>query len=485
MNLAMSPAMPNESFHSPSPKRAETRRSDQAWARVCARLRSELGDAKFDSWFARLELDRIEDGAAYLSVPTKFLKSWIQSHYSDRILAILGQEFSDISTLDLSIRGNQRSIAKAAEAAIARPAPDFPAPSRPNAESTAPIGSPLDRRMTFDTFRTGATNQMAHDACRRVIESEADTPVLFNPIYIHANVGLGKTHLAQAVAHEAGARRRNVVYLTAEKFMYGFVASLRSQSAIAFKEALRSIDILIIDDVQFLNGKIIQQEFGHVLNSLLDAGKQVIVAADRPPIDLESLDERLRSRLSGGLCLELGGLDEPLRFSILEARVSAARAQLPAFSVEEPVLRYIARAIDTNGRDLEGAVNRLVARVTLSGAPLTIETAEAAIRDLIRTRDPRKVKIEDIQKLVANHYNVSRADLLSSRRTASVVRPRQIAMFLSKTLTPRSLPEIGRRFGGRDHTTVLHAVRKIEGLSSSDATLAQDLEFLKRMLLEQ
>jgi chromosomal replication initiator protein len=460
-----------------------------AWRRVCNRLRSELGEAKFSSWFARLDLERVEEGVAYLTVPTKFLRSWIQTHYVDRIRAALQQEMSEVEAISIDIRSNARPAAVRASQPAHAHAPIKPvvAPAplhAASADKQASNGSPLDRRMTFETFRMGQANQMAATACKRAAELEPGAPILFNPLYLHANVGLGKTHLAQAVAHEAQARGRNVVYLTAEKFMYGFVNSLRAQNAIAFKEALRAIDILIIDDVQFLSGKIIQQEFGHVLNSLLDAGKQVVVAADRAPLDLESLDERLRSRLTGGLCLEIGAFDEELRLSILQARVEAARLQTPDFNVAESVLRYVARVIDTNGRDLEGAVNRLVARVTLTGAPLTIETTEAAIRDLVRMRDPKKVKIEDIQKLVANHYNVSRADLLSARRTASVVRPRQIAMFLSKVLTPRSLPEIGRRFGGRDHTTVLHAVRKIEGLSSSDRALAQDLEFLKRMLTE-
>ncbi len=473
----------------------------RCWTQVCRRLRGELGDAKFDSWFARIELDRIESRTAHLSVPTKFLKSWIQTHYVDRIRAALAAEIAGVETIAIHVRSAVRPMAvvrndsgehepvqaRAETPATALARRSFPkGVASPAAHADRPMmaGSPLDRRMTFDTFRVGPSNQLAHAACRRIVEAASTDPVLFNPLYLHANVGLGKTHLAQAVAQATIATGRNVVYLTAEKFMYGFVNSLKAQNAVAFKEALRTIDILVVDDVQFLSGKIIQSEFGHVLNSLLDAGRQVIVAADRPPIDLESLDERVRSRLTGGLCLEIGALDENLRLSILAARVAAAKSQLPGFEASDSVLRYVARAIDTNGRDLEGAVNRLVARVTLSGAPLTIETAEAAIRDLVRTRDPKKVRIEDIQKLVASHYNVSRADLLSSRRTASVVRPRQIAMFLSKVLTLRSLPEIGRRFGGRDHTTVLHAVRKIEGLSTSDRTLAQDIEFLKRMLTE-
>jgi len=233
-----------------------------------------------------------------------------------------------------------------------------------------------------------------------------------------------------------------------------------------------------------LQGKSIQQEFCHTLNALIDAGRQVVIAADRPPSDLESLDERVRSRLAGGLCVEMGSLDEALRIKILETRIAAARVTQPTFEVPAPVVTFVARSIQTNGRDLDGAVNRLLAHVTLTGAPLTVETAETAIRDLVRTREPKRVKIEDIQKLVATHFNVSRADILSSRRTATVVRPRQIAMYLAKVLTLRSLPEIGRRFGGRDHTTVLHAVRKIEGLSNKDGQLNEELELLKRMLMD-
>ena len=253
--------------------------------------------------------------------------------------------------------------------------------------------------------------------------------------------------------------------------MYGFVASLKAQTSLAFKERLRGIDLLIIDDVQFIQGKQIQQEFGHTLNALIDAGRQIVVAADRPPADLESLDERVRSRLAGGLVVEVGALDEALRASILTTRIEALKVLHPTFDVSPTVVAYVARAITANGRDLEGAVNRLLAHATLTGSPITLETAETAIRDLVRNREPKRVKIEDIQKLVASRYNVSRSDILSERRTAAVVRPRQIAMYLSKVLTLRSLPEIGRRFGGRDHTTVLHAVRKIEKAIGEDNTL--------------
>ena len=287
----------------------------------------------------------------------------------------------------------------------------------------------------------------------------------------------------RSATRRAGNGRR-VIYLTADRFMYGFVAALKAQTALAFKERLRGIDLLILDDVQFIQGRSIQQEFGHTLNSLIDSGRQIVVASDRPPTDLESLDERVRSRLGGGLVVEIGALDEQLRASILAARVSTVKMTHAGFDVGPAVISYVARAIIANGRDLEGAVNRLLAHATLTGSAITLETAEIAIRDLIRNREPKRVKIEDIQKLVASHYNVSRSDILSERRTAAVVKPRQIAMYLAKVLTLRSLPEIGRRFGGRDHTTVLHAVRKIEKLLGEDTGLNDEVELLKRMLQE-
>ena len=329
----------------------------------------------------------------------------------------------------------------------------------------------------------GRSNALAHAAADRVARHEGG-PALYNPLYLHAGVGLGKSHLLHAIGHEARGAGRRVIYLTADRFMYGFVASLKAQTSLAFKERLRAIDLLIIDDVQFIQGRSIQAEFGHTINALIDAGRQIIVAADRPPAELEALDERVRSRLAGGLVVEIGALDEALRASILAARLAAVRAAHPTFEVGPAVVAYVARAITANGRDLEGAVNRLLAHATLTGSAVTIETAETAIRDLVRNREPKRVKIEEIQKLVASRYNVSRSDILSERRTAAVVRPRQIAMYLSKLLTPRSLPEIGRRFGGRDHTTVLHAVRKIEKELGDDAGLSEEVELLKRMLQE-
>ncbi len=480
------------------------------WERVKQRLRVELGDAVYNSWFTRLELDRIENRNLHLTVPTRFLKSWVQSHYASRIRSRVATEFKTIESVLIDVRSSARKARSRANET--ETGPEAPSAAHASKNSTALatsgengvssnsarrsgrtqtttdqaslIGSPLDKRLSFSSFLVGPSNQLAYAAACRVAESRPGETPMFNPLYAHAGVGLGKTHLLQALAHAANENNRRVIYLTAERFMSGFVSSLTAQTSIAFKERLRAIDLLIIDDVQFLQGKSIQQEFCHTLNALIDAGRQVVVAADRPPSDLDTLDERVLSRFKGGLCVDIGPLDDALRANILSARIAAARDSHSDFLVPEDVVAYVARTIVTNGRDLEGAVNRLLAHSTLTGAPLTIETAEVAIRDLVRTQDPRRVKIDDIQKLVANHYNISRADILSSRRTANVVRPRQIAMYLSKVLTLRSLPEIGRRFGGRDHTTVLHAVRKIEELASKDKGLAEVIDLLKRILNE-
>jgi chromosomal replication initiator protein len=470
----------------------------ERWLRVKEKLRAEVGEDIFQSWFARMDLERIEVNTAHLSVPTRFLKSWIQSHYTDRVLACWQGENTDIQKIDVSVRSAMIRTAppKIKPPEIMEPHRDLRVGRLDIGELRAvyaPVstghdalgGSPLDLRLTFESFVIGRSNTLAHAAAKQVALARRGEPVMFNPLYIHSGVGLGKTHLLQATtwAGNNGAERK-VLYLTAEKFMYGFVSALRTQTALAFKEALRGIDVLVIDDLQFLQGKSTQAEFCHTLNALIDAGRQVVIAADRPPTDLESLDDRVRSRLAGGLVVEMGALGEDLRLEILKTRVLAARQYHPSFDVPAPVLAYIAKSVTHNGRDLEGAVNRLLAHNKLTGQPVTMEMAEREVRDLIRPQEPKRVKIEDIQRIVARQYNVSRADLLSSRRTANVVRPRQVAMYLAKTLTLRSLPEIGRRFGGRDHTTVLHAVRKIEGLVGNDAMLADEIEVLKRQLQE-
>ncbi|TCT03173.1 chromosomal replication initiator protein DnaA [Aquabacter spiritensis] len=462
----------------------------EQWDRVRSRLRAEIGEESYLSWFARLELDKVEGDCVRLSVPTRFLKSWIQGHYSERLTDLWREESGRPQKVDVAVRSavmrsQPLKAAREPRVVVAEPAVEPRTSLGPTRDAAdVAVGSPLDPRLTFDTYVLGKSNTLAHAAARQVAEAAAGAGPVFNPLYLHAAVGLGKTHLLQAVAWAGAARGRRVVYLTAERFMYGFVAALKSHAAIAFKDALRSIDTLLIDDLQFLTGKNIQQEFCHTLNSLMDSGRQVMVAADRGPAELDALDDRVRSRLAGGLVVELAPLEEELRHQILKARSAALSEQHRGFAVPPAVLELVARNVGQSGRDLDGALNKLLAFNKLTGEPVTLEMAENAIRDLVRPSDPKRVRVDEILRVVAKHYNVSRADILSQRRTANVVKPRQIAMYLAKTLTLRSLPEIGRRFGGRDHTTVLHAVRKIDGLIATDRALAEEIEVLKRLVNE-
>ena len=472
------------------------------WERVKNKLRTGLGDQVYSSWFASMEYEGNANGAVQLSVPTRFLKQWILSNYRDKVLSAWEEENAEVRSLEINVRGASRCVVPPAHTQSngieqrrdgktngALPSGTakgdnivtLPFSSR---ESEDGLGSPLDKRYTFSNFFVGRSNSLAFAAAQQVASAKQGDPIGFNPLVVHSAVGQGKTHLLQAIAHEARALGRRIVYLTAERFMYGFVAAIKAQSAIAFKENLRGIHILLIDDLQFLQGKHVQAEFGHTLNALLDGSRQVVVAADRSPSELESLDERMRSRLCGGLTVELGAPEEDVRCKILRAKADLLRDRYPNFALPDGVISYVAHEVTSNGRDLDGALNRLVAHNQLTHTSLSLEMAEEVIRDLVRHREPKRVKIEDIQRIVAKHYNVQRQDLLSNRRTHNVVMPRQTAMYLAKSLTPRSLPEIGRRFGGRDHTTVLHAVRKIEELIKTNTQLAQDIELLRRLLLE-
>jgi len=471
-------------------------RSDtELFQRVRARLRAAVGEDVFNSWFARLDLEEIIDDRAHLSVPTRFLCSWIQSNYAEKILEVFKSERPDIGRLHFTVRVNGQArprltpppevetvpAAEPEPISTLRPARDTAAQApRPDALS----GTALDPKMTFDSFVVGPSNEIAFGIARQVASAALNGTVSFNPVYIHSTVGLGKSHLLNAVAWAAGAGQpgRNVVYLTADHFMYHFINAVQRQSAIALKDWLRRVDLLLIDDMQFLQGKS-ATEFGHTLGTLLTGAKQVVVAGDAPPRDLEMLDERVRSRLSGGLVVPITTFDVDLRRNILVRRTEQAQAR---FGVHFPpaVIDYIARIVVSHGRDLDGAVNRLVAANQLTQEPISVALAERTLADLVRSREARRVRIEDILRIVSRHYKVPRNELLSSRRSRDVVRPRQIAMYLAKALTSRSLPEIGRRFGGRDHTTVLHSVRKVEQMMKDDGDLCQEIELLKRMLEE-
>ncbi len=471
------------------------------WTRVKDRLRSELGDDVFTSWFECMKLEAFEKGVIRLSVPTRFLRHWVQSHYSEQVLSKWQEEEPTANRLELTVRScNNTAYIPTLKAALAPASNGTNVVQEPTNEHhdirhlvgnrgaqsmsvrEGLSGSPLDLRLTFENFMVGRNNTLAHAAAKQIATAGHNEKLMFNPLYVYAGVGLGKTHLLQAIAWAGNTTQRKTLYLTAEHFMYGCVSALRRQTVLAFKEALRGIDLLIIDDLQFLQGRSTQAEFCHTLNALIDAGRQVVIASDRQPSDHEGFDDRVRSRLSGGLVVEIGSLGEELRVEILKSRITAAKAVHPGFEVPQEVLLYVAKSVTHNARDLDGAVNRLLGRNKLTGEPVTLEMAKREMRDLIRPVELKRVRIEDIQRIVGRQYNVSRADLLSSRRTANVVRPRHIAMYLAKILTLRSLPEIGRLFGGRDHTTVLNAVRKMENLVSIDGAFAEEIEVLKRQL---
>ena len=482
-------------------KAAKSSADHPGWIKVRQQLQAQLGTEIFNSWFGRIKLVGAEGGVAVHSVPTAFLKSWINSHYRDLLLELWQKEDKSVLRADVIVRSairrsNVRIASKpekpegtgseeqrkGSQPFLARPS----ASGRGTGEGEPGFtGSPLDPRHTFANFIEGKSNRMVYAAARSVAEGDGSS-VRFNPLFIHANVGLGKTHLLQAIAWETRLRdpSKKVRYLTADYFMWVFAKALHNHTALSLKETLRDIDLLLIDDMQFLQGKAIQAEFCHLLNELIDSARQVVVAADRPPTELESLNERVRSRLKGGVALDIETPDYELRKSILNMRYEEARRDQPGLEIPEDIRHYVARQVNTSCRDIDGAFNQLLLQHRYSDGPEGYEELDKMLRHLIRSGDHKRVRIEDIQRVVARQFNVARNDLLSNRRTQQIVRPRQIAMYLSKVMTPRSLPEIGRRFGGRDHTTVLHAVRKIEDLMSEDHKLAQEIELLKRLILD-
>ena len=432
----------------------------------------------------------MDDGVVHLTVATRFLRNWLRTHYYESVLRLARSEWPAAERVEFTVRQPHFTIEPPKEPSHERrmPAPSafdlapLPMPLRTGYGGF--VGSPLDPRLSFASFVVGASNKLSHAAAQQVANAFSSPQSPFNPLFLHGNVGLGKTHLLHAISWEIKQQKpeAEVLYLTAERFMSGFVQALRARDALAFKEKLRNIDILLIDDMEFLQGPTIQQEFCHTLNSLIDGGRQVVVAADRAPTHLDKLDMRMRSRLGGGLVAEIKAMDYELRHQILEKRAEEACRDTKGLDVSDTVLAFLAERLTESGRELEGAVHRLRASYQLTDEPVTIAIAEQIVRDLMRGTEPRRVRIDDILRTVSKHYGVNRGDLLSGRRNRSIVRPRQIGMYLAKLLTSRSLPEIGRRFGNRDHTTVLHAIRKVEQLMSDDNQLREEIELLKRLL---
>ncbi|MSO73295.1 MAG: chromosomal replication initiator protein DnaA [Rhodospirillaceae bacterium] len=464
---------------------------DQAeWDRVKTRLKQEFGESAFKNWVTPITVGTFRNGEVELAVPTRFMRDWITTHYAERIRALWNGENPSVRKVTLKVEAARnaamagtatrekqpahKAMGPSPRAASAR-ATGFPAPNV-TATLGADLSAPLDPRYVFENFVVGKPNEFAYAAAKRVAES---VQVSFNPLFLYGGVGLGKTHLMHAIAWEIRQRdpSRKVIYLSAEKFMYSFVRALRNQDMVSFKEQFRSVDVLMIDDVQFISGKdSTQEEFFHTFNALVDQGRQIVLSADKSPSNLEEIGDRLRSRLSSGLVADLHPTTFELRLGILDTKSEQLGVLVP-----QKVKEFLAHKITSNVRELEGALTRLVAHAQLVGSALTLETAQELLQDLLRAHD-RRLTMEEIQKRVAEHFKIRMSDMSSARRSRVVARPRQVAMYLSKQLTSRSLPEIGRAFGGRDHTTVMHAVRKVEELVKLDSAFAEDVELLTRML---
>ncbi|MEC7305976.1 MAG: chromosomal replication initiator protein DnaA [Pseudomonadota bacterium] len=437
--------------------------ANDPWARVTSRMRQDIGEAAWRNWIKPLRVSRLEDGTLTLEANSTLARERVTSQYADRLRVISAAEFGGVKKVEVRV---------AAQSAP-RMSQQKPAPAKPGAEA---LGAGLDPRYTFANFVVGKPNELAFAVARRTAESAT---VAFNPLFLYGGVGLGKTHLMHAIAWHIREQdpSRNVVYLSAEKFMYRFVQALRYRDTMSFKEQFRSVDVLMIDDVQFISGKdSTQEEFFHTFNALVEDGRQVIISADKSPTDLEGMEERLRSRLGWGMVADIHPADYELRLGILQSKAERARIAVP-----DKVLEFLAHRISSNVRELEGALTRIAAHASLVGREITIDSAAELLSDLLRASS-RQISIDEIQKQVAAHYDVRVAEMFSARRARNIARPRQVAMYLAKTLTSLSYPEIGRRFGGRDHTTVMHAVRSIEGLINTDDGINEDVQLLRSLL---
>ena len=454
--------------------------NEKKWLHLKRDLKEIAGSTAYNNWLKQLTFLSIENQTISFSVPTKFLRDWIVNNYADKIKTQCKKHVKEIEAIKFVVKPLGGRVVPGTARIIKNTDNQWnntlDIRSNQFSSSAGDFGAPLDPRFTFDNFVVGKPNELAFAASQRVAESET---VTFNPLFLYGGVGLGKTHLMHAIGWKIKERNpdRKVIYLSAEKFMYQFVRALRYKDTSAFKEQFRSIDVLMIDDVQFISGKDnTQEEFFHTFNALIEQNRQIVISADKSPSDLDGVQERLKSRLGCGLVADIHPTTYELRLGILIEKAQKRGVEIPS-----KVLEFLSHRIISNVREMEGALNRLVAHATLVGTPITVETAQVVLQDLLKSNN-KKITIEEIQKKVAEHFNIRLTDMHSPRRSRSVARPRQIAMYLAKSITSRSLPEIGRKFGGRDHTTVMHAVKKIEELKQEDNNFNEDIELLKRLI---
>ena len=435
----------------------------QIWVETLADIKRELSASDYDAWFSKLHLIEIKDDVAKISAPSKYVKDNVTWRYADVIARALNASGCQINCVNIEVydSNNPETVAKSTEGKS----------NKQFAETTV-----LDKKFTFKNFIVGKPNEFAYAAAMRVAESE--TPA-FNPLFLYGGVGLGKTHLMHAIAWYIKEKQpqKHFIYLSAEKFMYLFIKSLRYKDAMSFKEMFRNVDVLMIDDVQFIGGKdTTQEEFFHTFNELVDNNRQVILSADKSPSDLDGMEERLKSRLGWGLVADIHPTNYELRLGILQSKAKKHKVKIP-----NEVLEFLSMKITSNIRELEGALNRVVAHATLVGSKITIDMASDVLRDLLRSNE-KYITMDLIQRKVCEFYNIKLNDLTSAKRHKAIATARHVAMYLAKQLTTKSLPDIGRNFGGKDHSTVIHAVKKVKENIAKDREFATNLEILTKSI---
>ena len=422
--------------------------AESLWTEVTTRLRDALNESTFTTWFTDTEPIELSGERFVLAVPNDFTRTWIEDHFLDLIQAAIRETVGSERAVRLAVREVDQS-------------------QQPEQAPPARFGEGLNPKYTFDLFVIGSSNRFAHAAALAVAEAPAQA---YNPLFIYGGTGLGKTHLLQAIASYIGEHSRNLSarYVTSEIFMNDFINSLRDKRIEGFKQRYRHYDVLLIDDIQFFEHKErIQEEFFHTFNSLYEAGRQIVISSDRPPRAIATLEARLRSRFEWGLITDIQSPDLETRIAILRKKVKTDAIHVP----DSQVLTFIAGRISTNIRELEGALTRVVAFSSLTGRPMTVELAQEVLKDVFPQGELPEVSVERIQETVIERFGISMQELTGERRSQSVVYPRQVAMYLCRELTDSSLPKIGKKFGGRDHTTVIHATSKIAKLIQEDRSV--------------
>lgn len=448
---------------------------NEAWGSVLFEITKELGETVAKIWFSQVSPQKIENNLVIMETKQRLTRDRLSGQYNKELLECWRKHCPSITAVDV-VLSEDREIFIATNEVDEQPIPPNDVPekrSKIEDEIFIESSSHLDSRFTFNNFIVGKPNEFAHAAALSVSESEK---IQFNPLFLYGGVGLGKTHLMHAIAWKIKESHpeKKIIYLSAEKFMYQFIRALRFKDTMSFKEQFRSVDVLMIDDFQFIGGKeTTQEEFFHTFNALVDGNKQVIISADKSPADLENIGERMKSRLGWGLVADIHPTTYELRLGILQSKIEALNINLP-----KDVIEFLAAKITSNVRELEGALNRIMAHSSLVGRTITIDSTRDVLRDLIRSNE-KYITIEDIQKRTCEFFGIKISDLLSSKRLKALAKARHVAMYLCKTLTTKSFPEIGRKFGGRDHSTVIFSVKKIQELCLKDADLLEDIETLK------